>query len=331
MPLNYIGSKKSLLSFIQEVYTNKAPPCSSFGDLFAGTGVVGQYFNTIGLDIVSNDKEYYSFVINQAKLICPYDDTIKTIIEQLNKMTPKEGLIYNNYSPNSNRLFFTEENAKRIDSIREEIEKYRDEPYYYFLLASLIEAADKVANVSCVYGSFLKQFKKSSTKELTVVPIHTNTTIKGTNKVYQKDVNDIEDKIDIVYLDPPYNNRQYSANYFVLNYIAHYDKNIELKGKTGIFCDYYKSRYSSTRKAKEAFIELIDSLKTQYIMLSYNNEGIMSSDEIKEILMKYGEVTLYKKKYKKFKAQKKINNDYVQEYCYFLDKTKSNNYIEKDI
>lgn len=330
MPLNYIGSKKSLLDFLQHVYTQQAPPCSSFGDLFAGTGVVGQHFNTLGLNITANDTEYYSFIINQAKLLCPYNNTIKTIIEKLNNLTPKEGLLYQYYSPKANRLFFTEHNAKKIDAIREAIEHYRKEPYYYFLLASLIEAADKVANVSCVYGSFLKKFKPSAMKELVLVPIHTNVTIEGKNKVYQKDVNEIDDTIDIIYLDPPYNSRQYSANYFVLNYIAHYDKTIRLKGKTGIFCDYYKSRYSSTRKAKDAFTELLGSLKTQYIMLSYNNEGIMSSEEIKEILMRYGEVTLYKKQYKKFKAQKNVKKDYVQEYCYFLDKTKKTRYSEKE-
>ena len=324
MPLNYIGSKRSLLDFLNHVKSENTENVNTIGDLFAGTGSVGTYFseNYPEVNIISNDTEYYSYVINYANLINIYSPEIEEIITKLNDLPGKSGLIHQTYSPKGERLYFTEENAKKIDSIREYIEKYKNKEFYYFLLASLIEAADKIANVSCVYGAFLKKFKKSASKPIIIKPIHKKTVQNSKNVVLQKDIKEVNQTFDLVYLDPPYNSRQYSANYFVLNYIAHYNPEIKIKGKTGIFCEYFKSDYCSKVKAKETFKSLIKSLKTRYIMLSYNNEGILKPEEIKEILLKEGRVVLYEKQYKKFKAQKNVKENFVYEYCYLLDKKK---------
>ena len=146
----------------------------------------------------------------------------------MNSIEGKSGFVSEEYSENgkSERLYFSEDNGKKIDAIRQEIEKWKssqkiNENQYYFLLCSLLEAADKVANTASVYGAFLKQIKKSAQKKLELVPSNFEIT-ENQHEVYNEDANELIKKIegDILYLDPPYNARQYGANYHLLNTIA---------------------------------------------------------------------------------------------------------------
>ena len=148
-----------------------------------------------------------------------------------------------------------------------------------------------------------------------------------------QDINNLtENSYNIVYLDPPYNGRQYSSNYHPLNYVAKYDNSIEIYGKTGLIKNSNKSKYCISKEVKKSFSDLINNLKAKYILLSYNNEGLMSSDEIKEILQNKGKTTLYKYKYKKFKSQKTQEDENVFEYLYVCKVGKEGNYsiIELD-
>jgi adenine-specific DNA-methyltransferase len=128
--------------------------------------------------------------------------------------------------------------------------------------------------------------------------------------------------------DPPYNNRQYSANYHPLNYIAHYDKKLEIYGKTGLIKNYNKSLYCNKISAIDMLQELINKLKTKHILLSYNNEGIMNFEKIKELLIKKGKVILYKKKYKKFKSNSKQENEDIFEYLFHCEVSNNSSYSE---
>ena len=150
------------------------------------------------------------------------------------------------------------------------------------------------------------------------------------NKVFHMKMEDliIDETFDIVYLDPPYNQRQYSANYSPLNYIAQYE-DIELTGKTGLIKDYNKSDFCKKSTIKETFTDAIDTIKCKYLILSYNNEGLMSFDDIKKILISKGNVKLYKIEYNKFKAQKNVNGDKVYEYIWFVDTMNNNNKFEE--
>ena len=286
MTLNYIGSKKTLLPILNQVITNEiGDKCNSsftFGDGFSGTGCVGQFFsNTYGCNIQSVDMEKYSCYVNRSMLCIPYSSKLSAIIETLNTITGTSGLITKNYSPNGNRMYFTVENANKIDGIREYIELYNnitmDERV--FLLSSLLCSADKVANISCVYGSYLKKFKSTALKPFILKPIHTNTTLVSPNNVVlQQDVVTVDwSSCDVVYFDPPYNGRQYGANYFMLNYILDYiDKSSEMRPKTGL-TNYYKSEFCQKSSVKQSFKILLDN-KTlpRYIFISYNNEGVLN-------------------------------------------------------
>jgi adenine-specific DNA-methyltransferase len=251
-------------------------------------------------------------------------------IKELNETNGEEGFIFNEYSENgkANRLYFSEHNGKKIDAIRTKIEFWKTEKkissaLYYFLLASLLESADKVANTASVYGAFLKKIKKTAQKELILEPAIFEIN-SHSHEVYNEDSNLLIKKIegDILYLDPPYNAREYGANYHLLNTIAKYD-NFTPKGKTGLR-DYSKSAFCKKKEVEKSFDDLIKNANFKYIFLSYNNEGIMSSETIKKILSNYGKYDLLTTEYQRFRADKKENRNHkassTTEYLHILEK-----------
>lgn len=332
--MNYIGSKYKLSEFIKTTITSVVGEDLSdktFCDIFAGTGIVGRKFKNSVKKVIANDFEYYSFVLNKNYIENhePIPEKDK-YLSKLNNLKPKESFIYQNYckGSGSGRQYFSDENGKKIDAVRQKIEDWKNkeeisDELYFFLLSSLIKSADKVANTASVYGAFLKHLKKSAQKELLIEPaefiINNNE-----HKVYNEDSNKLIKKIegDLLYLDPPYNSRQYGANYHLLNTIALYDS-FEPKGKTGLR-NYQKSQYCSKNSVIEVFEELIKEAKFQYIFLSYNNEGLMSVEDIKRIMSRYGKYDLASTNYQRFRADKDENRNHkaakTEEYLHILEK-----------
>ncbi len=315
--MNYIGSKLSLIDFLVSGIEQVSGISNGvFADLFAGTGIVGSTFKKKGFDIISNDIQHYSYVLN--KHFIENSEAIDiSLLSHLNSLEGFEGFIYNNYcaGSGSGRNYFTDDNGRKCDAIRIELDSlYRNgeisECQYYCFLASLINSIDKYANTASVYGAFLKHTKKSASKEfkLELLP-----TIKGKKGiVYNDDINRLISKLkgDILYLDPPYNARQYCANYHVLETISRYDDPI-LQGKTGLR-EYngQRSQYCSARTAERAFDDLIANANFKYIFLSYNNEGIMSLDTVREIMSKHGKYELFSKEHHRFRADKEQNRNH---------------------
>jgi len=331
--VNYIGSKHKLSSFIKKTIVNTVGNDLSdlvFCDLFAGTGIVGRTFKPIVKQIIANDIECYSFVLNRNYIGNHQILNYVNQIEILNNLTLVEGFIFQNYSENGSegRLYFSAENGKKIDSIRQKIEAWKTtntitEDAYYFLLASLIESADKIANTASVYGAYLKKLKKSAQKKLILKPAEFAFT-KTKHQVFNSDSNVLIKKIkgDILYLDPPYNARQYGSNYHILNTIAKYDAFVP-QGKTGLR-DYYRSLYCKKNEVKDSFEELIKTANFKYIFLSYNNEGLMSEDDVSTIMKSYGKYSLKTINYQRFKADKTENRNHkaasTVEYIHVLEK-----------
>tara|TARA_R110001583_G_scaffold27778_1_gene99014 strand:+ start:44099 stop:45097 length:999 start_codon:yes stop_codon:yes gene_type:complete len=331
--VNYIGSKQKLSSFLRNTIINTVDSDVSnlvFCDLFAGTGIVGRTFKPLVKQVISNDVEHYSYILNRNYIGNHKLLNCEKRIEILNNLKEVEGFIFHNYSENGKegRLYFSEENGKKIDSIRQQIETWKiegkiTENEFYFLLASLIESADKIANTASVYGAYLKQIKKSAQKTLFLAPAEFSKT-ENFHHVYNEDSNNLIKKIkgDILYLDPPYNARQYGSNYHLLNTIAKYDTFIP-KGKTGLR-DYYRSSYCKKNEVKKSFEELIKNANFKYIFLSYNNEGLMTENEVSTIMSAFGKYSLETTNYQRFKADKTENRNHkatsTVEYLHILEK-----------
>lgn len=291
--MNYIGSKHKLSSFLKKSIINVVGKNISnliFCDLFAGTGSVGRNFKPLVKQVIANDVEFYSYVLNRNYIGNISELAIENKLAFLNSLNGEEGFIFQNYCENGlqNRLYFSAENGRKIDAIRKQIEHWKNkkevsEDEYYFLLASLLESADKVANTASVYGAYLKKLKKSAQKTLLLEPANFNLS-NNVQLVYNEDSNELIKKIkgDILYLDPPYNARQYGSNYHLLNTIAKYDE-FQPKGKTGLR-NYYRSSYCKKNEVKKSFEELIKNANFTFIFLSYNNEGLMTEDEVSTIL-----------------------------------------------
>lgn len=343
--MNYIGSKFSLLDFLDKSINDvlsknkeiKPKLKMIFADLFAGTGCVGGYFKSQGYSIIANDIQYYSYVITKHMIENNGNldkDRMNVLINELNSLEGIEGFIYNNYSYEGTegqefrRMYFTADNAKKCDAIRQTIENWLtnnriNQNEYHFLLGSLINSIDKCANTASVYGAYLKQFKKTALKPMILEPLpYTIGHVEC--MVYNENVNSLISQIsgDILYLDPPYNERQYCSNYHILETIARYDNPI-ISGKTGLR-NYkeQKSEFCIKSKVCDAFENIIKNANFRYIFLSYNNEGLMPFDKIKEIMSKYGDYYLYSQEYRRFKADKNREHkaDSTIEYLHCLIK-----------
>jgi len=341
--MNYIGSKLSLLKFLEESINKVVDKnCNIFCDLFAGTGKVGSYFKKKGYKVIANDIQYYSYVLNRHYIGNHKELSFLKLTKEIPKLKNIEiknrkdfvcdflsnlkgikGFIYKNYclggtkNKKEPRQYFSDKNGLRCDAIRQKIESWKNEKLisdneYYFLITSLIESIDKYANTASVYGAFLKSLKKSAQNSLILKPAELIINDQD-HEVFNEDINEVLGKVkgDILYLDPPYNHRQYATNYHLLETISKYD-NPKIHGKTGLR-DYQdqKSLYCSGPQVKRAFKGLILKAKAKYIFLSYNNEGLMTLDDIKKIMSLRGKYGYFAKEYNRFKADKSENRNYI--------------------
>lgn len=354
--LNYIGSKYQLLEWLTNYMKEKTGFANfekkTVADLFAGTGVVSHHFRLQGATVYSNDAELYSAVIAHAFTRSVYTERVRQVIAEMNAhaaaalaaaaLAAPPGFVTRHYSPyeGNERMFFTVENARRIDAVRAMLESVsaadaagltHDE--YQFILASIIISADAVSNVPAVYGCYLKNFKAKATKPFVIMPIHTVTSASASaSAAFHADV--IADPAflattlppaDIAYLDPPYNERQYSKNYFPLNIIAKTPAALNteppLKGKTGIPTDCFLSSFCRKGAAAEtAFDTLIRGLRAKWIFLSYNSESIVTKEKMMEILSRYGTVSVTEREYKRFKSFEYNEDKAINEYLFCLEK-----------
>lgn len=339
--MRYYGCKTKLLDFLSEGVAKTGINHSSiFCDLFSGTTVVARYFKQKGYTVYANDFLEFSYSLARAyiknntypplsglkKIVVGVNghpvENLKLVIDYLNNLQLTKGFIFENYCPggtkdlDSTRMYFTDENGMKIDAVRTKIQKWKDENIitedeFYILLTSLIEAVPYVSNISGNYAAYLKKWDPRAFKSLKLkVPIILNS--KRKNRAFKEDANTLIKKLnsDILYLDPPYNTRQYAPNYFLLELIAEgwfNKRKPKIYGKTGMRSyENQKSIYCKKSTVMNAFKDLIGNADTQFILLSYNDEGLMSEDEIVNILSSRGKVQIFKKPYRRYRS---INQD----------------------
>jgi len=343
--VRFIGSKNLLLKNIEYVINQNIKNWQSletFCDIFSGTTVVSRYFKKY-FKIISNDLLYFSYVLQRCYVQNNSIPSFKKItisediIKYLNKDKKFENkdynkfFVYKNYSPNSSsdRKYLSNNNALNIDVIRSTIEDWKlkdkiNNNEYYYLLTSLIESIPFVSNIAGTYGAYLKNWDKRSLKKIQLkTPEIFNNERK--NISFNEDSNNLIKKIngDILYLDPPYNSRQYLPNYHLLETVAKYDDPI-LKGKTGIR-EYSKEKslYCQKSSAEDVLYDLIKRSNFSYVILSYSTDGIIKEQVLEKMLKNFSKSTYkkYRFEYRRYKKDKGINKKKdLYELMFVIDK-----------
>lgn len=337
--MRYIGNKGKIVEQIDDLIklVKIDKENYTFFDAFSGTATVGNHFKD-KFKIIANDTLYSSYVITQAKLNTPDMKFSKLNInpfELFNDVTKqKKDFIYNNYSlGGSERMYFSEANASRIDYIRSKIEEWFtsgkiDSKEYYYLIACLLESVSKVANVAGVYGAYLKKWDPRAIKPMKFirVDIEKNES-KFENEVYNEKIEELINDVsgDILYLDPPYTKNQYSVQYHILETIALYD-NPEIKGITGSRdTSNLTSDFSKIGNVHVAFEKIIARANFKHIILSYSSDGIMSKEYIESVLKRHGkpETLVFKRiEYKRYLNSKAKDKEHY-EYLFYIEKKDS--------
>ncbi len=318
----YTGSKQKLTDWIDSVIESKCVDCHSFFDVFAGTGIVTakeiNRFDTFYINdfLFSNNIFYKAFFMNEQ-----YDEgKINKLFIEFRSLEAKS--LKDNYvSKNYGNKYFTNNDAKKIGYIREQIESMNDlnEKEKCILISSLLYSMDRCANTCGHYDAYIKKpiLKDSFNFEL-IKPI--NTEGKNVN-IYREDSNILAPtiKADVAYIDPPYSSRQYSRFYHVLENIAQWKKP-KLYGEAMKPEAENMSEYCKT-KAIDFFNALICSLDCKYIIVSYNNtynsksnssENKMTLSGIKEILEKRGSTEILEIEHPAFNAGKTDLDDHKE-------------------
>lgn len=271
------------------------------------------------------------------------DGKLGTVIAYLNAVPPEPAFIHEHYTPAGEhgeahgRMYFTPDNGARIDAIRSRLEHWRtagwtDDDAYSVLLATLLEAADRVANTTGVYAAFVKSWQPNARHPLALRMPHL---VPG-NGCHAARADALEamreaGEFDLLYLDPPYNTRQYAGYYHIPELIARgwFNGPIETRGKTGLLADAdLRSDWSRANHCETAFEQLIAMARCKHIVMSYNAEGIIPEPTIKRVLQTYGRRGTYKKYphiYKRYRsdadsARRRYRGDTVDEYLYCVDR-----------
>jgi len=353
--ITYIGNKRRLLPFLHEAFSSIR---SEIGkdklvilDGFAGSGASARLLKAFASELHVNDLENYSETVNKAYL-SNKSDVDTEILEQYiswlnkNKLTQQEkkGFIEKNYAPKNDglieqgeRVFYTNTNAKIIDNIRILINEI-PEPYKTLSLASLLVKASIHNNTSGVFKGFhkkngighfggqgenaLSRIKQEITLDTPFFsdfecPVHVHK--EDTNVLVSK--NDLPE-FDLVYYDPPYNQHPYGSNYFMLN-IINDGIDVEIQdGVSGIIKNWNKSKYNKRKIAEEAMDSLLENTRAKFIIISYNDEGIIPIETYKNILSKHGTWKLLTRDYNTYRGSRNLSgrNLKVKELLWILKK-----------
>ena len=308
----YLGNKRKLLGFIEDVVSEKCGPINSFCDIFAGTGVVGERFNDQAVKIISNDLLFANYACLKA-FLGVHRDLQKSVIQKIGYLNALEGSQENYFSEHFGGSYFTEANAKKIGAMREKINEIANsEDEKNILICSLIYATDKVANTVGHYDAFRRKLDTIQPVRLLIPAIdYAN---NENNEIYKEDANALIKKIacDVLYIDPPYNSRQYSDAYHLLENVAEWKKpKVAGVGKK-MDRSHIKSDYC-LKNAKRALSDLTKNAQCRHILLSYNNTGAskdgrsnarISDNEIARILSDRGSVEVFEKKHQAFTTGK---------------------------
>jgi len=304
--IKYIGSKRALLPWILDVVDaiQVAVPLKTAADPFSGSSRVAHALKSQGLRVVASDINAYAHILATALVEADANEypesRIIPILEQLAALPPVEGYFTRTFCREAR--FFQPKNGQRVDAIRAAIDDYSegDPILRSILLTSLILAADRVDSTTGVHMAYLKKWAPRAHKDLELRP---PALLPGSGKAYQRDILEFaaELDVDLVYLDPPYNQHAYLSNYHIWETLV-CDDDPEAYGiaRKRTDCRTRKSPFNSKRKARAAMEHVIASLNTPVVVLSFSNEGVFSRSEIEDLLGTRGPVTTLCKEHRRY-------------------------------
>ena len=353
--ITYIGNKRTLLPCIdaevQRIREKLGGRKLICADLFAGSGAVSRLLKQHASVLTVNDLETYSRVLAECYLCnwaeYPTEAVQAALIRAEAALAePTEGIISAQYAPRNDeaiqpgeRVFYTRDNALRIDTYRAAIAK-EDPDLQPFLLGPLLYAASVHTNTGGVFKGFYKDSRTGIGKfggngENALTRILGKITLQAPVLsafhsevvIHQQDVNTLAKALpmqDLVYLDPPYNQHPYGSNYFMLNVIAENRLPGALSPVSGIPEGWNRSDYNKRAKALAAMEDLVRTLPARYLLISYNSEGFITLAEMEALLQRYGRVERREISYPTYRASRNLRERSIKvsEYLFVLEKTK---------
>lgn len=340
--LTCIGNKRKLVKYIKNIADDVRKLLNKekldIFDGFCGSTVVSRSLLSISENIYTNDLEKYSYFMAKCFLEKPTERQKKAIIEHINTMNNlakkgpyKEGIVARLYAPKETenikegeRCFYTRENALIIDTLRNYIEENVEEELKYYCIVPLITKASIHTNTAGVFKGFYKDGKvgcfggkgKNALSRI-MKPIEIDAPIwlddhTYNAKCFNGDINKIIEelpKVDFIYLDPPYNQHPYGSNYFMLNLIIENKMPEKISKVSGIPNNWNKSNYNYKDSAVKSMKDLLkrSTEKSKYVLISYNNEGIIPKEEWENMLSDY-KIRKYEIKYDTYKGSRNLNN-----------------------
>jgi adenine-specific DNA-methyltransferase len=350
--ITYIGNKRALLGFIggavREVKRRLGRDKLDIADMFSGSGVVSRFFKQSARSLYVNDFEGYAETLSRCYLMDEPDvPRLRQVYLELVKNAggaAREGFIAEMYAPRDEgeilegeRCFFTPRNARYIDTMRQLIEELPKRLRHYFLAPLLTEASVK-NNTSGVFKGFYKNTKtglgqfggdgRDALSRITrdiKLPFPVFSRFRCPTHIYREDANTLANRlprVDMAYLDPPYNQHPYGSNYFMLNLINDYKKPAEVSSVSGIPTDWKRSAYNKPHTAFGALARLCEDIDARFLLVSFNSEGFISKDDMLSMLGNIGTTEIIERTYNTFRGSRNLRGRdiHVKEYLFLVEK-----------
>jgi adenine-specific DNA-methyltransferase len=353
--ITYIGNKRALLPLIggavETVRRRTGREQLRILDAFSGSGVVSRLLKQHARELVVNDIEDYARAISQCYLTNRHTvsmATLTAVVAELNREVDghraPRGFIQRLYAPRDaarieahERVFYTPENAYRLDGYRQLLE-HQPPAVKTLLMGPLLSAASIHANTAGVFKGFYKDRatgigKLGGTGADALPRITTPIVLRPPvlsrfacdHLVCQKDANALVRELgdfDVAYFDPPYNQHPYGSNYFMLNLLVNYREPAELSPVSGIPAGWQRSGYNSRSKALPLLRDLVADVDARFVILSFNDDGFVAPEELREALEAVGDVTEQSQEHATFRGARNLRNrgTRVREHVYLIEK-----------
>lgn len=337
--ITYIGNKRALLGpiglAVDQVKRRLGQRPLRFFDAFAGSGVVSRYLKANCSYIASNDIEDYAAVTGRCYLSNrsaidwrSLQANVDVLNAEVSSSPGRQGFIEELYAPRNDdaitvedRVFYTRENARRLDNYRRQLDSTPDQ-FRDLLLGPLLSRASIHANTAGVFKGFYKnkhtgigQFGGSGSDALSRItrPITLELPVLSRfeceHDVLQQDANAaarVQRGIDLTYVDPPYNQHPYGSNYFMLNLLVRYQRPSEISQVSGIPTDWRRSGYNVRARSLPLLQDLLESVDSKFLLVSFNNEGFISPPQMRDMLERLGSITVFETAYNAFRGSRNL-------------------------